>query len=101
MSGRAKRAGVVVGAILVILTGVALATPVPVLALGDGSHEVVTPLDEGEVRSFCQGQIAHFKIPRFVRFVEAFPMTVSGKPQKFKMREQMIEELGRTVHRTA
>jgi len=58
-------------------------------------------LDEGEVRSFCQGQIAHFKIPRFVRFVEAFPMTVSGKPQKFKMREQMIEELGRTVHRTA
>jgi fatty-acyl-CoA synthase len=58
-------------------------------------------LDEGEVRSFCQGQIAHFKIPRFVRFVEAFPMTVSGKPQKFKMREQMIVELGLTVQRTA
>ncbi|HYR89712.1 MAG TPA: AMP-binding protein [Terriglobia bacterium] len=58
-------------------------------------------LDEGEVRSFCQGQISHFKIPRFVRFVEAFPMTVSGKPQKFKMREHMIEELGRKDQRTA
>ena len=58
-------------------------------------------LDEADVRSFCQGQIAHFKIPRFFRFVEAFPMTVSGKPQKYKMREQMIEELGLTVQRTA
>jgi fatty-acyl-CoA synthase len=58
-------------------------------------------LEEAEVRSFCQGQIAHFKIPRFIRFVETFPMTVSGKPQKFKMREQMIEELGLTVQRTA
>jgi fatty-acyl-CoA synthase len=58
-------------------------------------------LDEADVRAFCQGQIAHFKIPRFVRFVDAFPMTVSGKPQKFKMREQMIQELGLTVQRTA
>jgi fatty-acyl-CoA synthase len=58
-------------------------------------------LDETEVRAFCQGQIAHFKIPRFIRFVESFPMTVSGKAQKFKMREQMIEELGLTVQPTA
>lgn len=47
-----------------------------------------------EVREFCRGQIAHFKIPRHVRFVEAFPMTVTGKIQKFLMREQMARELG-------
>jgi len=46
-----------------------------------------------EVQAFCQGQIAHFKIPYYVRFVEAFPMTVTGKVQKFIMRKQMIEEL--------
>ena len=40
------------------------------------------------------GQIAHYKIPRYIRFVEEFPMTVTGKIQKFVMRERMIEELG-------
>ncbi|MBP1464296.1 AMP-binding protein [Candidatus Chloroploca sp. M-50] len=50
--------------------------------------------DEEEIRAFCQGQIAHFKIPRYVKFVEAFPMTVTGKIQKFLMRRQSIEELG-------
>lgn len=45
--------------------------------------------DEESIREFCRGQIAHYKIPRYVRFVEAFPMTVTGKPQKFKMREEM------------
>jgi fatty-acyl-CoA synthase len=50
-------------------------------------------LSEEDVREFCRGQIAHFKIPRYVKFVEAFPMTVTGKVQKFKMREQAIEEL--------
>jgi fatty-acyl-CoA synthase len=44
-------------------------------------------LTEAEVRTFCQGQIAHFKIPRHIHFVEEFPMTITGKPQKFKMRE--------------
>ncbi len=53
--------------------------------------ETATP---EEVREFCRGQIAHFKIPRFVKFVEAFPMTVTGKVQKFVMRQQMMEELG-------
>lgn len=48
---------------------------------------------EIEIRDFCKGRIAHFKIPRHVRFVEAFPMTVTGKVQKFVMREQMIEVL--------
>jgi fatty-acyl-CoA synthase len=51
-------------------------------------------LTEQEVREFCRGQIAHFKIPRYVKFVDAFPMTVTGKVQKFKMREAAIEELG-------
>ncbi len=47
-----------------------------------------------DVRAFCEGKIAHFKIPRYVKFVEDFPMTVTGKVQKFVMREKMIEELG-------
>jgi fatty-acyl-CoA synthase len=51
-------------------------------------------LDADAVRAFCQGRIAHFKVPRYVKVVEAFPMTVTGKVQKFRMREQAIEELG-------
>ena len=47
-----------------------------------------------EVRDFCRGRIAHYKIPRYVKFVEAFPMTVTGKIQKFIMRNQSIQELG-------
>ena len=46
-----------------------------------------------EIRDFCQGKIAHFKIPRYIRFVEEFPMTVTGKVQKFLMRKTMTEEL--------
>ncbi|MCB1693382.1 MAG: AMP-binding protein [Pseudomonadales bacterium] len=48
-----------------------------------------------DVIEFCKGQIAHYKVPRYVRFVESFPMTVTGKIQKFVMRESMIEELSR------
>jgi fatty-acyl-CoA synthase len=51
-------------------------------------------LDEEAVRSFCQGKIAHYKIPRYVKVVEEFPMTVTGKVQKFKMREQAVDDLG-------
>jgi len=47
-----------------------------------------------EVMDFCRGKIAHYKIPRYVRFTEDFPMTVTGKVQKFKMREVSISELG-------
>ena len=50
-------------------------------------------LTEDEVRDFCRGQIAHYKIPRYVRFVPDFPMTVTGKMQKFIMRDTMIKEL--------
>jgi fatty-acyl-CoA synthase len=47
-----------------------------------------------EIRAFCQGKIAHYKIPRYVKFVDGFPMTVTGKIQKFLMRQQSIDELG-------
>jgi fatty-acyl-CoA synthase len=51
-------------------------------------------LSAEEVQGFCKGHIAHFKVPRYIKFVEAFPMTVTGKIQKYVMREQMAEELG-------
>jgi fatty-acyl-CoA synthase len=50
--------------------------------------------DPEALREFCRGKIAHFKVPRYVRITDAFPMTVTGKVQKFKLREQAIEELG-------
>ncbi|MDH3665762.1 MAG: AMP-binding protein [Paracoccaceae bacterium] len=48
---------------------------------------------DDEIRNFCKGQIAHFKIPKIIRFVDEFPMTITGKVQKFVMREQMASEL--------
>jgi len=48
---------------------------------------------EDEIRAFCKGQIAHYKIPRYLRFIEDFPMTVTGKIQKFAMRDAMVKEL--------
>jgi fatty-acyl-CoA synthase len=53
-----------------------------------------TGLDAEQVREFCRGKIARYKIPRYIKFVDAYPMTVTGKVQKFKMREVAIEELG-------
>ncbi len=47
-----------------------------------------------EMREFCRDKIAHYKIPRYILFVDEFPMTITGKVQKFKMREQTIEQLG-------
>lgn len=58
-------------------------------------------LEEAEVRDFCKGQIAHYKVPKYIRFVEAFPMTVTGKIQKFKIREEMKAQLGLDEARTA
>ena len=49
--------------------------------------------NDEEIRDFCHGQIAHYKVPRYIEFVDSFPMTVTGKVQKFVMREQMIETL--------
>ncbi len=51
-------------------------------------------LTDEAIKEFCRGQIAHFKVPRYIKFVDEFPMTVTGKVQKFKMRETAIEELG-------
>ena len=47
-----------------------------------------------EIRDFCRGKIAHYKVPRYVRFVDAFPMTVTGKVQKFVMREESVDAAG-------
>ncbi|MEX1206043.1 MAG: AMP-binding protein [Dongiaceae bacterium] len=54
-----------------------------------------------EIRDFCKGQIAHYKVPRYVKFVDGFPMTVTGKIQKYLMREQMKKELGLAEDKTA
>ena len=54
-----------------------------------------------EIREFCKGQIAHYKIPRYIEFVSEFPMTITGKIQKFVMREQTIEKLGLKAEKTA
>ncbi len=58
----------------------------------------VTPDD---IKAFCQGQIAHYKIPRYIKFVTEFPMTVTGKIQKFVMREEMVKELNLQENQTA
>ncbi len=54
-------------------------------------------MTEDDVKSFCKGQITHFKIPKHIRFVDEYPMTVTGKIQKFKMSELMAEELERAA----
>ena len=66
------------------------------VVLRDGAE-----LDEEGLKAFCRGEIARFKIPRYVRFVDAFPMTVTGKVQKFRMRELEIEERGLVEARSA
>jgi fatty-acyl-CoA synthase len=54
-----------------------------------------------EIRAYCQGRIAHYKVPRYVRLLPDFPVTATGKPQKFAMREAMMRELGVQVVRSA
>ncbi len=49
---------------------------------------------EEDFKAFCRGSIAHYKVPHYIKFTDTFPMTITGKIQKFKMREQSIEELG-------
>ena len=58
-------------------------------------------LNEAEVIAYCRERIAHYKVPRYVRFVDSFPMTVTGKAQKFLMRKAMMEELALAEERTA
>ena len=57
--------------------------------------------DEAQLRAFCAGEIAHYKVPHYIRFVDAFPMTVTGKIQKFVLRERMAAELGLVAAKTA
>jgi fatty-acyl-CoA synthase len=54
----------------------------------EGAH-----VSEDDIREFCRGQIAHYKVPRYVRFLESFPQTVTGKIQKYLLREQLAREL--------
>ena len=51
-------------------------------------------LTEAELREYCKGQISHQKIPRYIQFVDAYPLTASGKVQKFVLRQQAIKSLG-------
>ena len=60
----------------------------------------VAATDE-EIKAFCRDQIAHYKVPRYVKFVDEFPMTVTGKIQKFIMRERTVSELGLKAAKTA
>ncbi|MBW5466722.1 AMP-binding protein [Brevibacillus formosus] len=53
-------------------------------------------LSEDEVRDYCEGKIAHYKIPRYIQFVDEYPMTASGKIQKFKLREQALQLFGQS-----
>jgi fatty-acyl-CoA synthase len=54
-----------------------------------------------EIREFCRGQIAHYKVPRYVKFVESFPMTVTGKIQKYILRQQIADEMGLKAQKAA
>ena len=58
-------------------------------------------VDEEGIRSYCKARIAHYKVPRYVMFVEDFPMTVTGKAQKYLMRQQVMEKLGLAAEQTA
>jgi fatty-acyl-CoA synthase len=59
-------------------------------------REGTTPPTDDNLKAMCKGRIAHFKIPRYWKILDEFPMTVTGKIQKFKLREQMIAALGLT-----
>ena len=60
-----------------------------------------TSSSEQEIKDYCKGKIAHYKMPTHVRFVDEIPMTVTGKPQKFIMRDKMMAELGIAAIETA
>jgi fatty-acyl-CoA synthase len=79
---------------------------VPDPKLGEEICAWIVPKDgkeisEKDIREYCKGQIAHYKIPRYVRSVTEFPMTVTGKVQKFAMRDAMAGELGIQAEKTA
>jgi fatty-acyl-CoA synthase len=57
-------------------------------------REGAAPLDDAALRQFCAGKLAHYKVPRYLKIVEEFPMTVTGKVRKVEMRQVSVEELG-------
>ena len=75
----------------------------PDIKLGESVAAWIRPrngetLTVDEVREYCNGKIAHFKVPQYIRIVDSFPMTVTGKVQKFRIREIEIEQLGLASH---
>ncbi len=58
-------------------------------------------IDPDEIRDFCRGQIAHYKIPRYIKVLEEFPMTVTGKVQKYVLRQRLTAELQLSEQKTA
>tara|TARA_B100001564_G_scaffold49232_1_gene36284 strand:- start:53 stop:1747 length:1695 start_codon:yes stop_codon:yes gene_type:complete len=66
------------------------------ISLKDGKD-----VSEDDIKEFCKGKVAHYKVPRYIRFGDDFPMTVTGKVQKYKMREISIKELGLEEQETA
>jgi fatty-acyl-CoA synthase len=64
-------------------------------------NQNAVPISEEDIRQFCRNKLAKYKVPRYVKFVTAFPQTVTGKIQKFKIREQMCAELGLSEQETA
>ena len=63
------------------------------LAKAERYNKKFVPIDD-EIKEYCKGEIAHFKIPRYIKFTQDFPMTVTGKIRKVEMREVSIKELG-------
>ena len=78
---------------------------VPDVHFGEQVSAWIIPDDptvtEKEIRAFCKGQIAHYKIPHYIQFVDEYPLTVTGKVQKFKLRERAIQEWGLTAESDA
>ena len=56
---------------------------------------------EDQIRQFCRENLAHYKVPKYIKFVSEFPQTVTGKIQKFKIREAIVDELGLKQAETA
>ncbi len=65
------------------------------------SERETTTVTEDKIRQFCRSKLAHYKVPRYIKFVAIFPQTVTGKIQKFKIREAMLDELGLKEQETA
>ena len=94
---------------VVILLAIAVSLATPSIGRAEMVEEIMAwvqlapgaMVTEEDLRDFCRGNIAHFKVPRYVTFVSEFPMTVTGKVRKVEMREKAIADLGLEVTETA